>query len=602
LRDSDLERAKAISKEALSLARQYEFTQGVAYALRNLGRLQAYEGEFALSLANVLESNQILFQSEDKLNLAHNFCTLTQIYFQMGEYAQTLEYSLKFLDLAEAINDDALRSEAYNAIGAVRQKMNDYDPAIESIANGLIIARKNGDRRSQIMSLNNLAMVHIDGGNYSQALAFGNEAWEMAKADDLVVYQATIAETIAGIYRIIGNYKKAEYFGKISLQIAQKQNFKSDEIEALFTLAEIHKAEKDYEKSLIYLQKAKPLTELLDSERWRMTWHKQIGAIYEKIGDFEQALIHFKSYDRFKEIVFNEKNSLRIRVLQVVHQTETAHKEAELLRLKNKELEREIRERMRVEAELIKAKSVAEKANQAKSDFFSKMSHELRSPLSGILGFAEFLQEMPTLDQNRVLNAAQAIERSGKHLLNLINDILDTAKIEAGKLELALKPIVLAEMLANVISMLQMPAEKKGVELCLELSSHLPHLVITDEKRLSQVLINLLGNAIKFTENGWVVLKVCPVVDRVSTEMAEEESNIKFEVIDSGIGIKQENLKRIFRSFEQVGNQSTHANGTGLGLAISQKLVLQMGGRIKVKSEVGKGSHFWFTLSLPVIK
>lgn len=242
--------------------------------------------------------------------------------------------------------------------------------------------------------------------------------------------------------------------------------------------------------------------------------------------------------------------------------------------------------------ELQQAIQVADQANRAKSEFLATMSHELRTPLNGILGYVQILSKDRSLNTHQQQGLA-IIQHSGEHLLTLINDILDISKIEAKRMELSLSPFNLTDMLDSISSIIQVRAEQKNLSFRYEALSELPPAVYGDEVRLRQVLLNLLGNAVKFTEHGGVLLKV-----------GYHEEKIRFQVEDTGIGISQEALRVVFQPFRQGNKQSraTLVEGTGLGLAISNQLVNLMGGRLQVKSQVGEGSIFWFELVLPGVE
>ena len=241
---------------------------------------------------------------------------------------------------------------------------------------------------------------------------------------------------------------------------------------------------------------------------------------------------------------------------------------------------------------LAKAHAAAESASAAKSQFLANMSHELRTPLNAIIGYAQLLKTR-NLDDTEMA-AVRTIHHSGEHLLTMITDILDIAKVEAGKLELLPTSFDIQACVTNVGQMVRLRAEEKGLKMSVDIADGVPRTVMADQKRLRQVLINLLGNAIKFTSEGEVCLEVTVVA------LAEAEARLRFDVIDTGLGIPAEDIGRIFRPFEQTGNAVSRSGGTGLGLSITHQIVEMMGGTIGVESTLGQGSRFSVELPLPL--
>jgi signal transduction histidine kinase/CheY-like chemotaxis protein len=258
-------------------------------------------------------------------------------------------------------------------------------------------------------------------------------------------------------------------------------------------------------------------------------------------------------------------------------------------------------DRERKEAEAARETALAEAVALARqrSQFLAQMSHELRTPLNAIIGYAHLLGRDHDHLTERMASGLATIRDSGQHLLTLINDILDLARVEAGKMVLHPAAVHLGTFVEVLANIMRVKAEEKGLAFSHELAPGLPSAVTIDETRVRQVLLNLLGNAVKFTDSGKVCLRVLPAPSPGVAD-SQDIARLRFEVADSGIGMTPQQLARLFQPFEQVASTQQREGGTGLGLAISQQLVHLMGGNIDVVSEPGKGSTFRFEIDVPV--
>lgn len=318
-------------------------------------------------------------------------------------------------------------------------------------------------------------------------------------------------------------------------------------------------------------------------EAWRNGLHPEDLERAER--ETEKALNGEKEYDTEFRIVWSDKSVKYLKAIaRVIRNNEG--KPIQMIGVNW-----DITAFKQMEIKLLAAKEQAESANKAKSEFLANMSHEIRTPMNAILGFSEILED--EISDRKSLEYLKGIKIAGKNLLNLINDILDLSKIEAGKMELQFEKFNMNMILNELKQIFQIKAKEKGIDISVSYDENMPYVMLIDELRIKQVLFNLIGNAIKFTEKGYV--KISAKLLKKSEK--EKKIDMCITVLDSGIGIAEGQEKKIFESFTQQDGQSTRKyGGTGLGLAISQKLVKMMGGEIEVEKMTQGGSKFMVKL------
>jgi signal transduction histidine kinase/ActR/RegA family two-component response regulator len=587
LSDSDAGRAGALAEMAYALTENlpesaHPYRRGMAYSLRTLGYLDMRFGAYPRGMNRLLQA-QTLFEAlreagspPGDVGLVDVFDGIASIYGQMGDFAECLTYSYKMLACAEHSGDRRRIANARNNLAFVYGNTGEYVRAIAILEQNVREATASGYQRIEVLSHINLADLYLQSGDAPKALEHGLSGLRGAREAAFAIFEGYALEYLGKSHMQLGDSSAALDALEQALALSRRIGSRVTEAIHLLTLGQMYAVIGQPEQALAYLQECVAIAQALEAKAELFAAHRAIAELYEQQGDTSQALAHFKQYHALHAQITGQQINQRLKVLQIVHATETAYKEthalqqaAEALHQANAELARAVR---------------------TKDEFLATMSHELRTPLNAILSFSETLQEQIygplNPDQHEAL---RRIETGGRHLLTLINDILDLAKVEAGRLELYAEWVEVKVICQISLMFVREQAVKKGLSLDTQLNDQ--HAMIeVDVKRLKQILVNLLANAVKFTpEGGAVTLKVT---------LDAEAGVARFAVTDTGIGIAPADLGQLFQPFSQLDAAlNREREGTGLGLMLVRRLADLHGGSVTVASELGKGSCF--TVALP---
>jgi signal transduction histidine kinase len=521
-------------------------------------------------MAKIQQNNQLKAQSLSYSGFAH---------LELGNHTKAMTYYLEALNIARQEKNKRAEIDALKGIGLVYGESGNNEEAIIHLEQVLALERESGGP-GEYAALINCAFEYVNRGDYARALRYGQESLALTQAHNDPLAAIFARNRIGEAYMGMGQFIQANTYFLQNLDFLQEPNLKPRRLHTLWNLGKLRIQQQEYKAAIGYLEEALPIAFAADGKQFIYEIHETLAQAHKSLGNFELALYHYEQFHQFKGMVFDEKSKNARRGLEFIYRTESARRETALLQQKNEELEREIQERKRAE-------ETALHASQAKSQFLATMSHELRTPLNSIIGFAELAEFELVAQQNLTLvEDVRRIHKNGLHLLELVNDVLDMARIESGKLLLYPEKISAWLIVQEVVDFLPRFA-KSGVEVIVSADPELPEIVV-DATRIKQILLNLLSNAFKFTEGGWV---------KLSAEATAV--SIDFTIEDSGIGIPPDKIPVLFETFAQIDiPQNRTLRGTGLGLPIARDLAKLHGGTINVVSELGKGSKFTVTLPL----
>lgn len=558
----------------------------------------AYEakGNYRDALISYIQALKIHEENRNVKGIINENLNMGLLYQYQRKYNLAENYFNKALHLSEQLQYKAGVAAAYNNMGINYQEQGKNQKALSCFIQVLSYDILSGDSIQIGDSYNNIGVVHLDLKEYEMAERYFLKSLTYKSRNKDFEGYANTCNNLAETYVYLNPAKALHWLDKAE-QIATEKNFPTIMVETYRVYNLFYEYHHDYKPAYEYYKKYKELNDSIESDAMNIQI-EQIQKQYEV--EKKNKEIAQKNAEIEKQQLI-EKVYRVLFVLALILGTYLA-----VLLIRNKKLTSQLQqhqakiiqqnvELIRRNAETNKARDAAEEAAKAKSQFLSVMSHEIRTPLNAIVGVANLLdQSSPKEDQ---LENIKVLKLSTDHLMALINDILDLNKIDAGKMQMEEVEFDLHKLLHNIYDLYLLKAREKNINLILDKDAALPRYFIGDSLRLSQVLTNLVNNAIKFTTKGSVVMSVS-VYDFTGSSRA----SILFSIKDTGIGIAPSNLDLVFESFMQAEfNTTRRYGGTGLGLSISKKILNMFGSDLKVKSEPDKGSEFYFIIDLEFI-
>ncbi|NOZ46705.1 MAG: tetratricopeptide repeat protein [Chlorobi bacterium] len=632
-----LDSANSFLDKGIELSKKIDNSQKLVLCLDNKGKLLRMQGKFEKSLDTHFKALKIAEQLNLKKNLVQIYNNIGISYRRLSKDNMALKYHLRALKLAEGLNDMQNLATAYNSIGIIYTYQNNYREALSYFYLSLELAKKQNNMVGMAINLNSIAWVYELQKEYNSAIEFYNKSLAINIQLNNKKGIAISYTDLGNVYRKTGNYEKSLAYYREMLKINEEFNEDRYIARSHIYIGEVYMDLKNYKKALAEIKTGLDIAFKINSRRLLMDGYEQFANIYSNLGNYKKAFNYHKLYTQYKDSIYNEDNAKQIAELKTLYETEKKEKEIKLQKIELQQQETKIKRKntqrnffmiitvlliiilfiairnylknkkintllIRQKEEITSQAKQLEKANtrilndtRIKELFFANTSHEIRNPVNIIYGFTKLLlnSKLDKKQQSYINN----IKNSSENLLFIINDILDFSKIEAGKLKIEKFEFSIIEKLNSIYKGMLPKAKEKKLKLNLIIEKDIPQFVKGDSVRLSQILTNLLTNAIKFTYKGEISINVKLLTQNYKFAL------IQFSVSDTGIGIKKNKLNTIFDAYSQAFNiTSDNFGGTGLGLSIVKKLVEFQDGKITVESTVNKGSTFTFKIPYTIVE
>jgi len=629
--NSETKKSREYANRAAALSEKINYPHGKIISLNAMAALDNSLGKHADALIKLKDALHQAEAIEDMSAIAKSFYYVGDVYSSLKNNKKAIQNYEKAAEMFAKANDEESLINTFDRIGNrnmdIGGELKDtsyFFAAIKIYSKSFALARKTDNKKKIINTYVNLAdaynILGVTTKNQSyffHSLDNSLHGLKLSRENKFLQSEAINDINIGDTYEKLEQPFKSIHFYEEALRLYTKAGDKTWVRNTNTFLGHAYFQLKNYDKAVECINKSIALAKEQGYAPYLRDNYQLLAQIYTSKKDFEKALEFNQLYANYKDSISNENSEINLVRLQNEFDFERKNQEIELLK-KNTEIQeqkisnqnslrnfliaiivlvfillaiiyRRYREKNKIQVEILKAKEVAEHAKETQEQFLANTSHEIRTPMNGIIGMTNHLKDTALSEDQR--EYISAIHESANSLLVLINDLLDLSKINAGKMTFEKKAFRISDLFKNLVYTLQYRSTEKNIRLLSSIDEKIPSVLIGDPVRLNQILLNLTGNAIKFTEKGEVKIFAKLLKDDGKNQL------ILFSVQDTGIGIQESKLNTIFESFTQVNARTTRKyGGTGLGLTIAKQLIEQQGGTISVSSKVNEGSTFTFTL------